>query len=149
MYFRIEKNGEAVGTLTLLQNGLFWEVTAQCHVQKKPLRLFACNPDGQTVRLGIPEPENGLCKLEKKLPLESFPFCEETRIHLAEHMIGGIGVSDGEITEKDGNRFLVIPYEEREAFCLMPWVCFFTIEEKDGKMFWLCRLDEKNTPIFG
>lgn len=149
--YPILRQGKKVGTLSAQKNGLYWDILAECEEHGQPLRLYARNGQNAAFRLGIPIPYEGRLRLQSSVPQTSFCFCGDTEIFLGPPplLICGAELPDAELGTDEKGRFLLVPYEPSEPFRLMERVCFFTILQKDGKRYWFCRLDEKNTPIFG
>ena len=90
-----------------------------------------------------------LC-LRRRLSASALPLTEAWRFTTDECepvTVGGIAVPNGTVEQQGSARRLYVPFDAHTPFCLMEYVCFFTLARRNGRAYWTCILDEKNTPI--
>lgn len=166
MEYEIRENGETIGNATVRQQGLYWLVRAEVTLRPgRIVRLYAHEAD-KNVRLGVPIPENGAFRLEKRLAVCGFSFTPQTQIDTDEAaaQMPDEPKSEAEAWEPFSGYVLEYPAEGRirrhahgatlavecapgEEFPLTPLFCFCRMEEAEGKMRWLLELDEAGRPV--
>ena len=150
MEFSVVSGGTACGTLTAEHDGLYWRIRAHCRAMPGVVRLYGCAPDGSRRLFGVLRPESGALCLHRKVSASALPLTDEWRFTTDERepvVVGGVAVPNGKIERQGSVRRLYAPYDAQTPFCLMEYVCFFTLTQRDGRIFWTCALDEKSTPI--
>ena len=142
MEFSVLMHGRTVGTCTLEEDGLYWQLRCDCELLSDRVeRLYAAERklgvlekegDRLTLRRRIsrascPElpPQSGVFTLHPVKPPEVEPVCEEPELAPWEGEVQGYPLK-GYI--KDDH--LLFPYDEKEPCPCEPLICFF--EVKDG-----------------
>lgn len=150
MEFTVSSGGAVCGTLTAEREGLYWCIRAHCRAMPGVVRLHGCAPDGTRQPLGVLLPEDGMLCLRRRLSASALPLTEAWRFTTDECelvTVGGIAVPNGTVEQQGSARRLYVPFDAHTPFCLMEYVCFFTLARRNGRAYWTCILDEKNTPI--
>ena len=151
MDFSVYEGGAVCGALTAAREGLYWALDARCRAQAGVVRLYACAPDGTRQSLGVLMPEGGDLRLRRRVSASTLPLTDGWRFTTDERepvTAAGVTIPDGVIEGQGSARRLYVPYDAAVPFCLMEYVCFFTIVRRAGRFFWTCALDENNTPVF-
>lgn len=171
--FPIMLDGNAVGELTVDQEGLYRSFQARC---RRPgpevFRLYAVGEVGK-LRLGVPEPRGNLLLLYKKLSAReaaaagplirgelrlcdaeeddegwqpvSYPEQLFYNAFLKERFRGIQGV----LTRKeDGVRYMALPYSPQHPFLLVSLFCFARIRWILGQRYAVFCFDRDENPVF-
>lgn len=167
MEYAIRENGEIIGNATVRREGLYWRICAEVTLRPgRIVRLYAHEAE-KTVRLGIPAPEGGSFRLEKRLAVRGFVFTPQTRIDTDEAAVQTSDAPEdgdeapwepfsghvleypavGRIRRHAHGATLAVECAPGEEFPLTPLFCFCRMEEAEGKLRWLIELDEAGAPV--
>ena len=154
MELKVFHGDQIVGKANVVKDGLYWRIDAVCTIEGTDVHRLWAHDETGTVRLGVLIPEDGCLRLSKKMPAGTICFTRHTVISTQEMHLppfqGSIGdhtVEGAYLLESDSRRTLCVPYTDA-PFLLMEYICFFRLEQHNGRLFWMTELDERNFPVF-
>ena len=161
---------QQVGTLSVREEGLYVRYRAEYRLQKpEVLRLYALGERGE-LRLGTPEPRNGVFLLERRIsareaaapgrllrgelrrPGEDGPawqaaqpgtlFSEERLRRQVRDCAGAL------VRQKNGGRQVALPFDCSRPFPLPELFCFASIRTIGGQQYAVFTFDAEGRPVF-
>lgn len=160
-------DGTPAGSLSVCREGLYVRFRGEYRTSvREVLRLYAVGEGGE-LRLGIPEPQNGAFRLERRVPArETEPLGRLLRGELRRHgeeegwqkappdLFSGEELrrcldSGGALWRQgDGHRCLALPFDCRSPFPLTGMFCFARICTIAGREYAVFAFDDREQPVF-
>ena len=71
--YRIHSGGQAVGTVKVSREGLYYRFECECRLEKMEICKIGAVCGEEQIVLGTPIPEGQILRLRTKLPIKRFP----------------------------------------------------------------------------
>ena len=159
--------GKRIGTLSVSRDGLYVCFRGEYHTSaREVLRLCAVGEEGE-LRLGIPEPRNGVFCLKRRVPArEAEPLGRLLRGELrrreaedgwqkappdlfsGEELRRCLLSGEALWRRRDAHRCLALPFDCRQPFPLAEMFCFARICTIAGRQYAVFAFDDREQPVF-